>query len=383
MQPSAAYTSADVPLTISGRNFEPVASEQIGQGGGLQVDSTFRAFLGDVELGQVQWQGPDRLTAVVPAGLSGGPYELRVIGPTGEGTCPAAFTGSTRGPAVLTVMLAAPAQVELGTQAGVDLLLTNAGETAVGSPAVALLSGAGLSVVAVPGAGSAIAPGQTVHLVGLVAAESPGMVQLTLHGTGQDAFDGRQIDAVASAMVQVVSPVALSVSTVAVPDLVSTGQTLDLAVTVANGGQVDALGVTVAPVSVSGPGGAVIDSLPPAQDIPAGASRSFHVAAHATSSGAVFFTGSVTGSDAITGGPISAQATWDIVFVQAAAQLSARWLTVPAQTSPGESFTVTLGVSNGGEALARDASPVPNPPSVGASGSATLTGSPAIRSNRN
>jgi len=79
----------------------------------------------------------------------------------------------------------------------------------------------------------------------------------------------------------------------------------------------------------------------------------------------VFFTGSVTGSDAITGGPISAQATWDIVFVQAAAQLSARWLTVPAQTSPGESFTVTLGVSNGGEALARDASPVPNPPSVG------------------
>src|SRR5207248_9150216 len=59
VQPSAAYTSADVPLTISGRNFEPVASEQIGQGGGLQVDSTFRAFLGDVELDQVQWQGPD------------------------------------------------------------------------------------------------------------------------------------------------------------------------------------------------------------------------------------------------------------------------------------------------------------------------------------
>ena len=50
---------------------------------------------------------------------------------------------------------------------------------------------------------------------------------------------------------------------------------------------------------------------------------------------------------------------------------------MPAQTSPGESFTVTLGVSNGGEALARDASPVPNPPSVGASGSATLSGSPA------
>ena len=205
VQPSAAYTSADVPVTIVGEHFEPVASERLGNGGGLQVDSSFRAFLGDIELSQVQWQAPDRLTAVVPAGLSGGPYDLRVIGPTGEGTRPAAFTGSTQAPAALTATLAAPARIELGTQAGVDVLLTNTGQTAVTSPAVALLSGPGLSVVAVPGAGSAIAPGQTVHLVGAVAAQSPpGMVQLTLHGTGQDAFDGGQIDAVATAMVQVV-----------------------------------------------------------------------------------------------------------------------------------------------------------------------------------
>jgi hypothetical protein len=122
----------------------------------------------------------------------------------------------------------------------------------------------------------------------------------------------------------------------------------------------------------------VVDSIPPPQDIPAGASRTFHVPAHATSSGAVFFAGGAAGSDAITGAPISVQATWDIVFVQAAARLSARWLTVPPNVAAGQSFAATLGVTNSGEALARDVAPVPNPPSVAATaGAATLSASPA------
>jgi len=378
MQPAAAYTSVDVPVHILGEHFEPVASQRVGRGGAVDVDSTFRAFLGDVELKDVQWQAPDRLTALVPAGLSGGPYDLTVIGPTGEGTFPAAFSGSTRRPAALSATLSAPARVELGTQAEVDLLLTNGGDAAAASPSVSLLAGEGLAVVAVPGAGARIRPGQTVHLVALVAAEARGSVPLTLDVTGRDAFDGEQIEAIASATVQVVSPAELSTATVPVPDLVSVGQSLDLVATVTNQGDVDALGVALTPLSVSGPGGAVVDSLPPPQDIPAGASRTFHVAAHATSSGAVFFACGVAGSDAITGGAISVQATWDIVFVQAAAQLSARWLTVPPMIAPGQGFTATLGVTNTGEALARDVAPVPNPPSVAVTaGSGSLTASPA------
>jgi hypothetical protein len=378
MEPSAAYTSADVPVTITGEHFEPVVSEQVGSGEGLQVDSSFRAFLGTVELADVRWQAPDRLTAVVPAGTSGGPYDLRVIGPTGEGTHPAAFTGSTKVPATLAATLSAPDRVEVGTQAGVDLLLTNTGDTAVASPAVALIGGAGLSVVAVPGAGSAIDPGQTVHLVGLVAADAAGMAQLTLQGTGRDAFNGSAIGAAASTMVQVVSPPALSASPVPMPDLVSTDQPLDLVATVANDGDVDALGVAISTMSVSGPGGAVIDTLPPPQDIPSGTLRSFHVAAHATSSGALFFAASFAGSDALTAGAVSGAAAWDVVFAQAKAQLSASWLTVPAVISPGLTFTASLGVSNAGEALAQGVSPVPNPPAaVATAGSATVTGSPA------
>jgi len=343
----------------------------------VDVDSSFRAFLGAVELKGVQWQAPDRLTAIVPAGLSGGPFDLRVVGPTGEGTLPSAFVGSTGKPAAIAATLSAPERVEVGTQAEVDVVLTNTGQAALTAPQLELLADPGVAVVALPGAGGAIQPGKTVHLVGLVAAESRGPAMLTLHLSGQDAFDGSAVDVRTSATVQLVTPASLSVATVPVPDLVSVGQSMDLVATVANQGDVDALAVTVGPPTISGPGGAVVDSAPPPQDIPAGASRTFHVAAHARSPGALFFTGTAAGSDAITGLPISVPTNWPIVFVQAAAQISARWLTVPPMVVPGQSFTATLGVSNGGEALARDVAPVPNPPSVAAGGSATLSGSPA------
>ena len=378
MRPSAAYTATDVPVAIAGDHFEPVATQRVGHGGGVDVDSSFRAFLGAVELKGVQWQAPDRLTAIVPAGLSGGPFDLRVVGPTGEGTLPSAFVGSTGKPAAIAATLSAPERVEVGTQAEVDVVLTNTGQAALTSPQLELLADPGVAVVALPGAGGAIQPGKTVHLVGLVAAESRGPAMLTLQLSGQDAFDGSAVDVRTSATVQLVTPASLSVATVPVPDLVSVGQSMDLVATVANQGDVDALAVTVGPPTISGPGGAVVDSAPPPQDIPAGASRTFHVAAHATSPGALFFTGTAAGSDAITGLPISVPTNWPIVFVQAAAQISARWLTVPPMVVPGQSFTATLGVSNGGEALARDVAPVPNPPSVAAtSGSTSLSASPA------
>jgi len=375
--PRAAYTSSDVPLTISGEGFEPVATQQVGHGGGLDVDSSFRAFLGTTELKDVRWQATDRLTATVPAGLSGGPFELQVVGPTGEGRLPAAFTGSLGRPAKLASTLAAPARVELGTQAEVDLVLTNTGQAALISPSILLLADAGLAVVAVPGAGTAIQPGQTLHLVALIAAKSRGPATLMLQAKGLDAFDGSSVNVVGSTSTVVVAPATLSVATVPVPDLVSAGQSMDLVATVTNQGDVDALAVALSAPTVTGSGGAVVDSVPPPQDIPAGASRTFHIAAHATSPGAVSLAGTATGADAITGAQVSVPAKWDIVFVQAAAQISARWLTVPPVIAPSQTFTATLGVSNTGEALARGVAPVPNPPSVVANATATLSASSA------
>src|SRR5207245_6763360 len=67
VHPAAAYTSSDVRVDIVGENFDPVATQQVGHGGGVDVDSSFRAFLGAVELLDVRWQAPDRPRAIVPA----------------------------------------------------------------------------------------------------------------------------------------------------------------------------------------------------------------------------------------------------------------------------------------------------------------------------
>ena len=45
------------------------------------------------------------------------------------------------------------------------------------------------------------------------------------------------------------------VATVPIPDLVSVGQSLDLLATVTNQGDVDALGVSLSPLTISGAGG--------------------------------------------------------------------------------------------------------------------------------
>lgn len=365
-------------MLIHGAHFDPVASQNVGHGGGVAVDATFRAFLGNVELLSVRWLASDLLSGVVPRGTSGGPYDLRVVGPSGEGTLPNAFAGSTVRPASLNVVLYAPPQIEVGTQAEVDLLLTNVGNVTLAAPSVQLSGDSGVGIVTVPSVPSDLAPGATVHLVALVAGESRGPASLSLHATGTDAFDGHAVTADRATQVQIVAPPALSIVTVPVPDLVSVGQSLDLVATVTNQGDVDALGVAVAPIGVSGIGGAVIDGMPPPQDVPAGASRTFHVPAHATSPGVVFFAGMMVGSDAMSAASVTAQAVWPIVFVQAAAQLSAQWLTVPAIVTPGETFTATLGVTNLGEALAKNVAPMPDPPSAAAtSGSGSLSAAPS------
>jgi hypothetical protein len=381
MEPRTAYTASDVPVMIHGSHFDPVASQNVGHGGGVAVDATFRAFLGNIELLSVRWQAPDLLTAVVPRGLNGGPYDLRVVGPTGEGTLSNAFAGSTIQPASLKVVLSAPPRVEVGTQAEVDLLLTNTGGVAVAAPSVQLSADANAGIVTVPTVPSDLQPGATVHLVALIAGRSRGLANLSLQATGTDAFDGHLATANSSAQVQVVAPPALSVVTVPVPDLVSVGQSLDLVATVTNQGDVDALGVAVGPLNVTGAGAAVIDGLPPAQDVPAGASRTFHVPAHVTSPGVVFFAGTLGGFDAMSAAPVTTQASWPLVFVQAAAQLSVRWLTVPPVVTPGETSTATFGVTNTGEALAKGVAPVPDPPTVttsSGSGSLSATASGSV-----
>jgi hypothetical protein len=357
-------------VVIVGQTFEPTARQQVG--GGVEVDATFRAFLGGTELKEVRWESLERLTAVVPGGLFGGPYDLRVIGPTGEGAVPAAFRGSSASPPSLTVSLTAPPRVELGTHAGVDLYVGNGGGIPIEGPALQLIADPGLSIVTLPPAPNELQAWQTVYYVAQIAAQARGFQQLELQATGQDGFTGGALAAAASTSVQVVSPPALAAQPAAVPATVSVGQAFDLAVDVTNSGDVDAVGLAFAALQISGPGGAIATGPAPAsQDVPAGATRTFHFGARATAAGLVNLAASGTASDPMAGLPVSVQVAWNPVLVQLPAQIAASWVQLPGSVAPGQSFTASLAVTNGGQAPAQGVAVTPDPPSVQPSGAAS------------
>ena len=371
MHPAAAYTSSDVRVDIVGENFDPVATQRVGHGGGVDVDSSFRAFLGAVELKDVQWQAPDRLTAVVPSDLPGGPYDLRVVGPTGEGSLPGAFRGTSARPASLAASITAPALVELGTQAGVDFFVGNDGEVSVDGPAMQLTADPGLAIVAVPAPLQELQPGQTVHYVALIGAESRGPSQLALRVTGQDAFTGATLAVAASTAVQVVVPPVLAGLAAIPPATVSVGQTFDLAVDITNSGDVEAVGLGLGALQLSGPGAITTGPGPGLQDVAAGETRTFRFTLQGISGGLVSVSASGTATDPISGLAVPVQVAWNPVLVQTPAHLAVRWVQLPGSVAPGQSFSASFAVTNDGQAPAQSVAIAPDPPSVSPAGAAS------------
>src|SRR5207237_908420 len=93
-----------------------------------------------------------------------------------------------------------------------------------------------------------------------------------------------------------------------------------------------------------------------------------------TASGSVVFSAAAAGTDGLTGAAVVAQVSWDPVLAQLPPQLTARWLAMPGSVAPGDVFTASLGVFNGGEATARGVVPSPDQPSVIVANGGALSG---------
>ena len=91
VQPAWGYQALETPVTVLGDGFEVEAYQTAS--GAPAVDASFRAWLGPVELGGVEWVSTGALRARVPAGLAAGTYRLEVEDPRGaRGALDAAFT---------------------------------------------------------------------------------------------------------------------------------------------------------------------------------------------------------------------------------------------------------------------------------------------------
>lgn len=87
-----ALAGVVTPVRVHGRDLRARPKVQFGGDGSVRVNAQFRAWLGDVELEQVEYVSVRELSATVPGELAAGLYDLTVLAPDGQrGVLAAAF----------------------------------------------------------------------------------------------------------------------------------------------------------------------------------------------------------------------------------------------------------------------------------------------------
>ncbi len=273
-----------------------------------------------------------------------------------------ALTGATLGTSALSTPVAvqmpahlhvlgttAPAVVSVGQVFRAELQVENDGEAtalAVGdasspSPLTTWVS----ATPPQPLAGSARAVfGWTVR------ADAAGAAQVAASLAGTDANTSAAVSASAILPVQIQTAAALGLD-LAVPAQLSTGQRFTVVETVRNGGEAGVAQLTLAPPDC-GPAAVlrIAPALPAA--LAGGASAVLSWEFDAVAAGPLDCSAAANGADANSGQAVPASAAGHGA-IQTAAALSAALPVAPAVVSRGQTFTVSVTVSNGGAATAR------------------------------
>jgi hypothetical protein len=84
VQPPQGTSDKATPVTIAGQGFSPLVRVDYHNKKRSSVSTAFSARLGSHALQQVTFQNHKRLTALVPAGLPAGTYDLFVVDPRGH-----------------------------------------------------------------------------------------------------------------------------------------------------------------------------------------------------------------------------------------------------------------------------------------------------------
>ena len=273
-------------------------------------------------------------------------------------------------PAALAAAVAMlPAQVSVGQGFLVTVTVTNSGMAGATSVAPAMLAASGTGAVVLvdgpfPSIPVPLAGGGAVTFTWTMTASSAGSMVLTSTVTGTDANTAAALTTgpkTASGVIQTVA--ALTASLEAFPSPRNTGQGFLLTLTVTNSGQAAATGVDSSAFLLEGTGGAAVVGGPtPAMPvtIPGGTSMVFTWTYAGSADGTVRFTTTVTAVDgnagwAVTTGPVMS----GVVVIETPAALAAAVAMLPAQVSVGQSFLVTVTVTNSGGAMATGVTAAP------------------------
>jgi hypothetical protein len=279
-------------------------------------------------------------------------------------------------PASLAVAIVAfPSTVSEGQYVTILMTVTN---TAVSSAAVSIMptqlfkSGTGFTTpnnpsVSSPSSVSLIA-GAAQTFTWIVVATNPGgagVVQWSGWATGSDENSGQGIIAPSSIsnLITIQSPASLTPPDITIPATVSLGQDFTVIMTTTDFGQGavnNAVPSPNPPVNLGTGGFTIVGALPSAANIPGGGAVTFTWVLHASALGTIQLQGIVKGLDVNLGLPINSPGrTSSICTVQSPAALASSIFVSPLVNYNGQLFTVSLVVTNTGQAAATNVSATP------------------------
>ena len=231
----------------------PVKTEVPLGGGAPIIDTTYRAFVGDVELTNVAFSDPQTLTGTVPAGLPLGTYSIAAENALSQrGSLPDAFqvqeggTCSSAAITLVTAAVAAPNGVTVGQRVTVTANVRNVGSNAASIQGVITPPANLFTPVSADAGPKDAAAGASVTFTwvftatAVTAAEG---ITFSVDATGQDsAGTPVRAERVTTGAVLVSGAANLSLSAQADRASANVNQNIDYTLTVTNNGSAAATG---------------------------------------------------------------------------------------------------------------------------------------------
>jgi len=258
-------------------------------------------------------------------------------------------------PARLVARAAVPSSVVVGKTFQVAVTVTNTGGLSATGVTATVFAGPGGGFASrplgpVPTSVSALPAGASTTFVFSYTATGAGPVTFTITLAGASACGGVTVSA--TTMTTVKTPAVLAAVIDVIPAASCLGASFLVTLTVTNTGTSDMTGVSPAALRASGTGGVAPGGGPfPAPPLPlaGGGTMTFTWTYTAVSLGNVVFMTTVTGTDAVSGQPVSSGlVVSEVSSVVSPGALNASASVLPSTVSTGQWFPVTLTVTNTG-----------------------------------
>ncbi|HRU38405.1 MAG TPA: CARDB domain-containing protein, partial [Candidatus Goldiibacteriota bacterium] len=299
---------------------------------------------------------------------------------------------SVQVPAGLAISVSAqPGVIGAGNNITVRVSVTNTGTATANNLSVIYLDdtqvvapgNATLSSGSVPTSAINLAGGASAYYTWIYTASSPGTVRFDARVTAEDANDRTALDTglVSSPNVAIMPAAVLAASVNLYPPVASTGQAVTMVMTVSNSGGELAYDVAAGGITSAGSTGSLSPVSGPVSNtttVSAAGEEHFTWIYTASSPGYVYVSATATGRDGSLHNTVSAAAAGSgVITVESASMLVSSLYLSHAQASVGQEITLTMQVTNNGQADALNV--LPSVPVVSGTGSVTAVATPAAQ----